>query len=76
MVDNNKWINVNEAMPELNEEVLICFPDGSYEVAHREERFTPTGLVTEWQNGDYTYDDSWVQYWMRIPKLDLNDKQK
>lgn len=69
-----QWISVDEAMPELNEEVLVCFPDGSYGVAHREERFAVTGLVTEWRNGDYTYYDAWIRYWMRIPNLNLNDK--
>lgn len=73
-VFDNQWISVDDAMPELNEEVIVCFPDGSYEVAHREERFAATGSVVEWRNGDYTYHDSWIQYWMKISKLNLKNK--
>lgn len=73
-VFENQWISVDDAMPEINEEVLVCFPEESYGVAYRKEQFTATGLVVEWRHGDYTYDDSWIRYWMRIPKLNLNNK--
>ena len=62
------WINAKEAMPGLGQEVLVMFPDGSHAVACRKERMDATGSVIEWRNGDYTYDDAWINYWMPIPK--------
>lgn len=66
---SSMWISVKEVLPELNEDVIVCFPDGSYVVACRKERIASEGIVIEWRNGDYTYDDAWVNYWMPIPKL-------
>lgn len=64
----NQWISVEEALPGLDEEVLAMFPDGSHAVVCRKERLTTTGRVVEWRNGDYTYDDAWINYWMPIPE--------
>lgn len=67
---SNQWISVKEAFPELNEEVLVLFPDGSATVALRHKTFNVFGGdAIVWRNGDYTYDDSWIKFWMPIPKF-------
>lgn len=67
---SHQFISVEEAMPELNEEVLVLFPDGTASVAVRYKTFNADGKDTiVWKNGDYTYDDSWIRFWMPIPKL-------
>lgn len=67
---SQQWISVEEAMPELNEEVLVLFPDGSATVALRHKTFNAFGGdAIVWRNGDYTYDDSWIKFWMPIPKF-------
>ena len=71
----NQWISVEEALPEVDEEVLVMFPDRSHVVACRKERLTAIGCVTEWRNSDYTYDDAWINYWMPIPKLKKNNNE-
>lgn len=68
---SHQFISVEEAMPELNEEVLVLFPDGSATVALRHKTFNAFGGdAIVWRNGDYTYDDSWIKFWMPIPKLE------
>ena len=70
---SHQWISVEEAMPELNEEVLVLFPDGSASVALRHKTFNAFGGdAIVWRNGDYTYDDSWIKFWMPIPKFEPN----
>ena len=67
---SNQWISVEDVMPELNEEVLVLFPDGSATVALRHKTFNVFGGdAIVWRNGDYTYDDSWIKFWMPIPKF-------
>ena len=57
-------------MPKANEEVLVLFPDGSATVALRHKTFNAFGGdAIVWRNGDYTYDDSWIKFWMPIPKF-------
>lgn len=66
-----QWISVDEALPELDEETLVLFPDGSKAVASRHKTFNAFGdEVIVWINGDYTYDDSWIKFWMPIPKFE------
>ena len=72
---SHMWISVDEALPEVDEEVLVMFPDRKNVVACRKERLTAIGCVTEWRNGDYTYDDAWINYWMPIPKLKKNNNE-
>lgn len=68
---SHQFISVEEAMPELNEEVLVLFPDGSATVALRHKTFNAFGGdAIVWRNGDYTYDDSWIKFWMPIPKFE------
>lgn len=67
---SHQFINIEKALPELNEEVLVLFPDGTASVAVRYKTFNTDGRdVIVWRNGDYTYDDSWIRFWMPIPKL-------
>ena len=69
---SHQWISVEEALPELNEEVLVLFPDGTASVAVRYKTFNADGGdAIVWKNMDYTYDDSWIRFWMSIPKLKI-----
>ena len=68
---SHQWISVEEALPELNKEVLVLFPDGTATVTVRCKTFNADGRdVISWKNGDYTYADSWIKYWMPIPKFE------
>lgn len=67
---SHQWISVEEALPELGEDVLVMFPDKSITVASRRKIFNEcVGDVIVWINGGYVYHDSMVRYWMPIPNL-------
>ena len=74
---SNQWISVEDALPELDEEVLVLFPDGTTTVSVRHKTFNADGKdVTTWKNSDYTYADSWIKYWMPIPALKEKERNE
>ena len=66
---SHQLIDVNEALPELNEEVLVVFPDNKAGIATRKKIEGKSGLKIHWVNGCYTYPDSWVCFWMPIKSI-------
>lgn len=66
---SHQLINVNEALPELDEEVLVVFIDNKAGIATRKEVIGVSGSETHWVNGDYTYPDSWIRFWMPIKQI-------
>ena len=74
---SHQWISVEDALPELNEEVLVLFPDGTATVSVRCKTFNADGRdVISWKNGDYTYADSWIKHWMPIPVLKEKEENR
>ena len=74
---SHQWISVEEAMPELNKEVLVMFPDRTTTVSARYKTFNTDGRdVIAWKNGDYTYADLWIKYWMPIPVLKEKERNE
>lgn len=66
---SHQLINVNEALPELDEEVLVVFMDNEAGIATRKEMIGASGTEIHWVNGDYTYPDSWICFWMPIKSI-------
>lgn len=56
LYEQNKWVSVNDRLPEVDITVLVRLNDGSYELTHRKEGgfgmwsgITLHDIVTHWQ---------------------------
>ena len=67
---SNKWISVEEYLPEYDELVIVVFGDDDYALSHRSNN---SNALTD-KNGFCNYGYKDVLAWMPIPKFETRKK--
>ena len=63
---SNKWISVEEYLPEYDESVIVAFGDDDYALLHRSNN---SNVLTD-KNGFCNYGYKEVLAWLPIPKFE------
>lgn len=58
-----EWININDALPNINEDVIIKFSDGSEGQAYRVSNSNFRSSITD------ALFASWPAYWIKDPNV-------
>ena len=72
------YTHLNDSLPDLEHDVLVTDGEGNYSIGYLERRdiddLEEGDALYQWQINDCECDLEGYQYWMQIPKADLESR--